>query len=219
MKVSRNDASLAHAAAKHEIKKAVDRLHSGLGMRLLESNSVKQFAKNLELTFGGRVIDASLGRVIGSRASAGVVVADTDTSENLALTQLIFNARYPAGHRVSAHAIPIIVQRHALARLMQRVVGESSLNKLLATIQPHLYAGLKWAIANNPLEPRIELAISGRGVELAGSVDEHGCLRLKTAIDAGTMESPLRQAWAMGDKIEVRETFNPLTKKAAADTI
>jgi hypothetical protein len=69
------------------------------------------------------------------------------------------------------------------------------------------------------MEPRTEAAVCGRGLELAGSVDEHGVFRIKTTIDADTMQSPMRKAWAMGEDVTARVTFEPLTKKAGPATI
>jgi hypothetical protein len=201
------------------VQKANERLNSGLGHKILGSANVKAFAKTVDALFHGRIIDASIGRVIGSRASAGVVVCDGDGEGNMTLVQLVFNAKRPFPYRVSAHTVPVVIQRHALARLMQRITGESSLPKVISTIQPHLHKVLLWAIANNPLEPRSEVSVTGLGLELSGSVDEHGLLRLKTAIDAPTMQSSLRQAWAMSDKVEIRETYHPLTGPAKSATI
>ena len=209
MKVSSNDVSLAHAMASKEISESNDRIKSGLGHRIILSNSVKEFMRNTEMLFRGRVVDASIGRVIGSRATAGIVVVDGDTHGNLALTQLIFNARLPPRHRVSAHGVPLIIQHHALARVMQRITGNSDINQAIELILVHLHRALLWVVANNPLEPRTEVAITGRGIELAGKVDEKGNLRLMTCIDAATMQSASRQAWAMSDKVEVRVLFKP----------
>ena len=209
MKVSGNDVSLAHAMASKEISESNDRIKSGLGHRIILSNSVKEFFKNVETLFRGQVVDASIGRVIGSRATAGVVVVDGDTHGNLALTQMVFNARLPPRRRVSAHTVPLIIQHHALARVMQRITGNSDINQAIKLILVHLHRALLWVVANNPLEPRTEVAVTGRGIELAGKVDEKGNLRLMTAIDAATMQSASRQAWAMSDKVEVRVVFKP----------
>lgn len=215
MKVSSSDVTLAHALAKHEIDKASERLNSGLGLRILESKSVKEFAKRVDALFHGRVISGSFGRIIGSRASASVVVADGDGEGNMTLVQLVFNARRPFPYCVSAHVIPIVIQRHALARLMQRITKESSLPALITSAHPHLQAALNWVMKNNPLDPGVEVAVAGRGLELAGTVDEKGCLRLKTAINADGMQSATRQAWAMGEEVQVRVTYSPsLTKPA-----
>jgi hypothetical protein len=213
MKVSPNDATLAHSLAKHEIEKAHDRLNSGFGLKILGSRTVKEFAKWVDTLFRGRIIDSNIGRIVGSRASAGVVLADGDGNGNLTLVQLIFDAKRPFPYRVSAHVIPIVIQRHALARLMQRVVGESSLSKVITAIHPHLQETLAWVVKNNPLDPDVEVAIAGRGVELVGKVDEHGCLRLKTAINADGMQSATRQAWAMSEQVQLRVVYDPLTKR------
>ena len=220
MKVSSNDVALAHAMAKHEVMKASDRLNSGLGHKILSSSNVKAFAKAVDALFRGRVIDASVGRVIGSRAAAGVVVCDGDGEGNMTLVQLVFNAKRPFPYRVSAHTAPVVIQHHALARLMQRITGESSLPKVISTIQPHLHAALLWAVKNHPLDPNVEVSVTGLGLELSGSVDDHGVLRLKTTIDAPNMQSSTRKAWAMSDKVEVRIIWSPpLTRPAKGDTI
>jgi len=87
------------------------------------------------------------------------------------------------------------------------------------TIQPHLHAAIGWVRANYPLEPGTELAVSGFGLEISGSVDSEGALRLKTVIDAACMQSNLRKAWADSDKIEVRETYNPTNRKPKLDEV
>jgi hypothetical protein len=209
VKVHSNDTTLAHALAKREVEKAVERLNNGLGLKILESKSVKEFVKRIDAVFHGRVIDASIGRVVGSRASAGVVVADSNDDGTLSLVQLVFDARKPPLYRVTPHAVPLVIQRHALARVIQRVTGESSLPKVVASIQPHLHAALLWVVKQNPMDPGMEVAVTGRGLEMAGAVDEHGYLRLKTAIDAISMQSPSRQAWAMGETVVVRITYDP----------
>lgn len=212
MQVSRNDTTLAHALAKHEIEKASDKLHGGIGLRVLRSNSVKEFFKLIEPAFKGRIIDAAIGRPIGSRASATVFLCDTDTGGNLAVTQLIFSAKGKHGERVMPHPVPLIVQQHAFARLIQRITGEGDLGKAVQTIQPHLHAALGWVRAQYPMEPGVEVRVAGRGIELAGAVDEHGTLRLKTVIDAASMSHALRRAWAESDKIEICETYRPSEK-------
>lgn len=209
MQVSRNDTTLAHALAKRAIDSASEKLHGGIGLYVLNSNSVKAFFRNVTKHFPGRVIDANVGRVIGSRATASVLMCDTDTGNNLALTQLIFNARRPANQRVMPHPVPIVVQTHALARIIQRITGKGDLAAAVTSIQPHLYAASEWVRANYPMEPKTELAISGLGLELAGSVDTEGTLRLKTAIDADSMAHLLRRGWAMSDQVSVRVTFEP----------
>jgi len=209
MQVSKNDTTLAHAMAKQEIEKASARLHAGAGRRVLAANSVKEFFRLLEAYFPGRIIDAAIGKPIGSRASASVFLVDTDSDGNIALTQLIFDAKLPARYRVTPHPVPIVVQRHAFARIIQRITGNGHLTAAVAAMQPHLHGALGWVRAQYPLEPGTELAISGRGLELAGGVDETGMLRLKTCIDAASMTSNLRKVWASGDKIEVRETYRP----------
>ena len=219
MQVSRNDTTLADALAKQEISKASAKLHAGAGHAVLRCNSVKEFVRRVDKLFADRIIDAAIGRPIGSRATASVIVVDTDTGGNLALTQLIFDAKYPHNERVRPHAVPIIVQQHAYARLIQRITGEQNLGKAVKAIQPHLHAAVGWVRANYPLEPRAELSVSGLGIEISGSVDSEGALRLKTVIDAACMQSNLRKAWALGERIEVRETYMPKVKGKTPSTV
>lgn len=209
MKISANDVALAHAVARAEVKKVSDRMREGFGRRILESRSVKEFVRNVEKMYPGRIIDCAIGRAIGGRATAGVVVADSTDDGTLALVQLVFDARKPVPYRVSPHAVPLMIQQHALARVIQRVTGESSLPKVVAAIQPWLHAALLWAVKENPMDPKTEVAISGRGLEVAGAVDDTGILRLKTVINAEGMQSANRQMWAMGEEITVRVLYTP----------
>lgn len=204
IKVSKNDATLAHNLAKSQITQAAEHLMSGRGLRLMGANSVKQFIKGVELLFPGRIIDAAIDRVIGSRARAAVVVADTDTGGNVALSQLIFSAKLPPGHRVTPHAVPLIVQKHAVGRVMQRVTGNNDFGAAITAIQPYIHNALIWVAENYPLQPDLEVQVSGQGLEVSGSVDEAGRLRLKTVITLDSMSSELRRAWAMSDEIKLR---------------
>lgn len=204
IKIHRNDVALAHAAAKSEIGKAAEQLMSGRGRKIILANSVKEFFKHVDALFPGRIIDAGADRVIGSRARAGVVVVDTNTDGHLGVVQLIFNGRSDPGYRVTPHPIPIIIQRHAVSRSMQRLVGKADLSAAITTIQPHLHAIVQWVSKNNPLEPGTQVNACGRGIEVAGDVDDDGLLRLKTVITAESMTSENRRAWAMSATVQIR---------------
>lgn len=207
MKISRNDAMLAHSMAKAEITKAGEKLMSGRGRKIILANSVKEFFKHIEALFPGRVIDAGIDRPIGSRARAGVVVVDTNDEGNMGVVQLIFNGRSDPGFRVTPHPIPIVIQHHAVSRVVQRITGHSDLSVAISTIQPHLYAIVQWVAKNNPLEPKTQVSACGRGFEVAGDVDADGLLRIKTVIDSESMTSENRKAWALSAEVKVRESL------------
>lgn len=193
MKISRNDSTLAHALAKSEagilMQRDLERLRA---WRHTGRRTMKAAFRDIRTMFGGRVIGEIIVREKGSRAEGYLLFLVPHSSGNLFLLTTQWRRQ-----RIKSNTTPIVINHHALARMMQRTVGESDFSACIERLGPYVVQAFTESL--NPESPRTEgsqLTVAGFGGALVFCWED-GDLTAKTWMDADMMADPVLRAAAL----------------------
>jgi hypothetical protein len=160
--IGRNDATLAHALAKsvaagqlaRDMVQLQDKAETHFNKR-----TMKGAFRVLRGIFRDRVIHEVIVREKGSRACGHLFILQPVSSGAMVL----FLLSWVKG-RVRQHDTPVVVSHHALARMMQRTVGESDLAACCERIKPYVLTGAAASISTGPEDTTgMQLTVAGNG--------------------------------------------------------
>ncbi len=203
--ISRNDPSLAHAMSTRELTSIAARTERQVEA-LFECNTPKEFARVIQSTFGDSIIDTTITRARGTRASMSILVVDANSDNDFTLGIFRFNARLPAGTRVDFAVPRLVVRHHAVARAMQRTTGSSNIKLVVQLLSRHLKAALTWIVEQNSGLER-EISIIGNGGALIGEIrliDNEVGLDFATWVDGKTAADREIRDLAFSETISIR---------------
>ena len=144
--IARNEASLAHGAARnaHASLTDTDDRHF---VKVRLARNVRGFVAALRKHFGDRLLGLHVLRATGGRAFAGALMLDaTMCGAGFVPVVLRFQGKPPAGQKVTTWTAPVLITRHALARLFQRSTGSTDIAEACRCISEHVGAAVNWTI-------------------------------------------------------------------------
>lgn len=192
MKIGRNDSTLAHALAKsaagEQMNRDIARMrdwgdeHSG-------KRTLKAAFRTMRAVFGERVLHEVILREKGSRAAGHLFILQPMGSGDMAL----FLLSWLKG-KVRLHDTPVMVSHHALARMMQRTVGQSNLTECCERLKPYVLAAAA-ASVRKVAGSYVQLTVAGDGGALIFRRDEKMVVAV-TWLDKEMMADPKLRAAA-----------------------
>lgn len=194
MKIGRNDSTLAHALAKgaagEQFHRDVARLHSRVDT-YVGKRTMKGAFRELRAVFGERVIYEQIDREKGSRAKGFLFILEPLSGGDMVLIMIAW-----AKGQVKQHSTPVVVTRHALARLMQRTVGEADLPACIERLRSYVMVGTVESVAAGLEKTKdMDLTVAGKGGALMFR-REGRMLVAKTWMDSEMMADPKLRAAA-----------------------
>lgn len=199
--IGRNDASLAHGAARTIHAGQTENANRHFG-RVVDSTSVKQMLASLRKYFAEQIVHVRVDRATGSRAKGSVILMVPWLGSDFSMIVVKFDARRDPMVRICTP--PIRIDRHAVARGLQRTIGRSDMTELGRRAFDHLATAGAHAVAwDRERVAPTDVSIAGRGIALLCSWDGRQ-MTVGTWLDGATAADPHIRRLAASEDITIR---------------
>lgn len=191
-----SDDRLAHGIGKNHHAEAVEQFRRHAG-KLLSTRSVAAFVAEIDRLFAGRILLSTIGRNKGSRANAYALVLVPGKGNTFVPVKVVFSARHDT--RVVAFPIPVLIENHVFARVLQRSIGTADSAAAVAALADHLILLCAHVLHLNTSDV---WATAGDAFEVTGSGGSLRCtfaanyVQVRTWIAAHLITNPERREQA-----------------------